>query len=248
MKISDLKNMSMGYLLKLIRNSAQISQSAAAKKVYGIPQGNVSSLENDRIFPSIEHVMSAYYTMGYTIDLEDFLLDSWLNKLILKNPYNKVFSSIEELKKTIIDYSKKYPHFKIDKSELIRFHQNPTEYQLPTDAIHISSLVFDKDDIISTKLYSYDSIQETQELLSSINTTNSNNAGIIQFLEETIYNLQALLTLYQEKNKDQKNEIDNEKEREMQKKNSLRNWIEKELKDADISKLELLKSFWEKIK
>ena len=201
-------NITMGYQLKLIRNAARITQSTAAKKVYGIPQGNLSSIENNRIIPSIEHVTAAYYSMGYYMNLEEFLLDSWLNQIIKKKPYNNAFENVEKLKKTILHYAKRYPHYRIKKGELLKFYKDPSKYILPKDAEYIVPLIFNNNDFIREKVNSYDKNNNIKKIISNMDDPQLDS--VIYYLEQVIDNLNALLSIFKQVYVDNKQKEEND--------------------------------------
>ncbi|HWK23221.1 MAG TPA: helix-turn-helix transcriptional regulator [Ureibacillus sp.] len=68
------ENYNMATLLKLVREKAGISQAVAAQHVYHTRQANLSSIERGGIFPTLEIVTTAYYSMGSNMKIADFLL------------------------------------------------------------------------------------------------------------------------------------------------------------------------------
>ncbi|WP_107937849.1 helix-turn-helix domain-containing protein (plasmid) [Ureibacillus chungkukjangi] len=225
----------MANLLKRVRVKAQVSQQTAAKKIYLTPQGNVSSIERGRLFPTLENVTSVYFSMASRMSLSDFLLPSWVEVLYTKNPYYKAFKDAEELRDWIIQYATKFPFYRIEKDELLKFKVNPTSYQIPKTAHYMSPFNLKEDDVMTNRILSKkEQIDWKSEIQDSFDIDE-----FVLYLDNSIRNLNGLVNYIQE-HRTQSEPLN------VSIKEELNKWIDQELRYAEYDKLIQLKDYWEK--
>lgn len=113
--------------LRNLRKEFKLSQVQAAQ-IYNVYQPVISSIELCKAIPSIEQVLTAYYSFCPLESLSEFLDNEWLNALLHTrfkplNPTIYYFKNIDNLKKAILRICKQYPNKAFNLEEIIALNK-----------------------------------------------------------------------------------------------------------------------------